>query len=638
VLLITLLTFLSIFSTISIKSKSSKIIVVPDDYPSIQEAINVANDGDIVHVKKGIYNESITINKKVRVEGEGNQTIIDVTGREVGIRITVGKVEVCNLTVRNAEWVGILLLRSRNCTIEGNLLTKNKVGISMSGCRFNRILSNVFLENNHGIKLLVGILGEHFYYSVKNLIKGNTFKKNKIGIEGNFASGNLIQENTIKDSINLIDSKGNIISNNKVESAKIILTGSSDGNLLANNTLEAGSYIYIHKSSENKVLNNSLNSSDIYCYQGKDNLIKGNIIINGTIDLSAYYSFSFGYNFEESTAYHNTIENNTILGAERGISLSDAVSNIVRNNTIRECKIGIYVIDESCMNTIEKNRIKNNENGIYIGGMGNKIIRNVLVENKLGIGVYYYPNFFYYNNFIDNEKQAEAVGKNKWDRNYWSDYESEDSDKDGIGDKPYVISEGNIDLHPLMKPYQYYEKLPKIKITMRGLNVTVSPSKIVTKLRTPVTISVNVTNIGAIPEKELAIEVYLETFWSAPIFQKRFELDPFTSKVFEIGIPTNEKGTHKILIVVGVKILGIIDPSFGPYELEEAKLIVKEGKQQHTEEPISETANLWILVLIVIVIIAIAVVLAFPTSQRRSEDEDSPSSRGIAQFSLGDAP
>ncbi|MFB0501107.1 MAG: cohesin domain-containing protein, partial [Candidatus Bathyarchaeia archaeon] len=44
---------------------SSAIITVPDDYPTIQEAINNANDGDTIFVYNGTYHEHVTINKSI---------------------------------------------------------------------------------------------------------------------------------------------------------------------------------------------------------------------------------------------------------------------------------------------------------------------------------------------------------------------------------------------------------------------------------------------------------------------------------------------------------------------------------------------------------------------------------------------
>ena len=54
-LIVTLMTTLYCFS----QGEHGKIIHVPDDYPTIQKAINAANSNDLVLVAEGTYNEKI---------------------------------------------------------------------------------------------------------------------------------------------------------------------------------------------------------------------------------------------------------------------------------------------------------------------------------------------------------------------------------------------------------------------------------------------------------------------------------------------------------------------------------------------------------------------------------------------------
>ena len=56
-------------------------ITVPDDYSTIQMAVNVAIPGDMVYVRSGTYYENITINKRLILEGEDRETtVIDGNG------------------------------------------------------------------------------------------------------------------------------------------------------------------------------------------------------------------------------------------------------------------------------------------------------------------------------------------------------------------------------------------------------------------------------------------------------------------------------------------------------------------------------------------------------------------------------
>jgi hypothetical protein len=84
-----------------------------------------------------------------------------------------------------------------------------------------------------------------------------------------------------------------------------------------------------------------------------------------------------------------------------------------------------------------------------------------------------------WNNFKDNSKVYEVhetyamtftnfsyyAEYNRWDNgkegNYWSDYTGQDTNGDGIGNKPYEVYGNFTDNHPLTKPYD----TSKIQIT-----------------------------------------------------------------------------------------------------------------------------------------------------------------------------
>ena len=53
-----------VYSNQFIVQAENKMIVVPDDFPTIQEAIENAEEGDTVFVKNGTYNENVVINNQ----------------------------------------------------------------------------------------------------------------------------------------------------------------------------------------------------------------------------------------------------------------------------------------------------------------------------------------------------------------------------------------------------------------------------------------------------------------------------------------------------------------------------------------------------------------------------------------------
>ncbi|HUW46662.1 MAG TPA: right-handed parallel beta-helix repeat-containing protein, partial [Dehalococcoidia bacterium] len=91
------------------------VINVPGDYPTIQEALDAASDGDTIVVAAGLYEENVNVNKSLTLKGaqagvdartrSGAETIIE-PDEGTGIRIITAAdrvVVIDGLTIRNAE-------------------------------------------------------------------------------------------------------------------------------------------------------------------------------------------------------------------------------------------------------------------------------------------------------------------------------------------------------------------------------------------------------------------------------------------------------------------------------------------------------------------------------------------------------
>lgn len=89
-----------IFQPAKADAHENIVIIVPDDFPTINQAIQNAIDGDTVLVRQGIYNETIVIDKAITLKGEDtNSTIINGNKAGTVIQITHGNVTVTGLTI-----------------------------------------------------------------------------------------------------------------------------------------------------------------------------------------------------------------------------------------------------------------------------------------------------------------------------------------------------------------------------------------------------------------------------------------------------------------------------------------------------------------------------------------------------------
>lgn len=146
-LFLSLLT-VSLASQLSGVKAETDIIRVPNDFATIQEAINAAANGSTILVNNGVYHESPVVNKTLTLLGADKQgTIIEgarletaYSGFGAGITVTADNTTVNGFTVRNWTY-GIWLNPSRGTTVNGNIMTSNVYGISLDRS-FNNTVSN----------------------------------------------------------------------------------------------------------------------------------------------------------------------------------------------------------------------------------------------------------------------------------------------------------------------------------------------------------------------------------------------------------------------------------------------------------------------------------------------------------------
>jgi parallel beta-helix repeat protein len=183
---------------------ASRVIYVPEDFASIQAAINNATPGDTVFVHQGIYYENIVVDRSISLIGENKSTtIVDGNGSGSVITVNGARVRVSGFTLRNSGtgWPksGVQVVGSYLNTISDNLIQNNHIGILIDSSPANDIHRNYIIDTQYGIYIL---------NSRENKIGNNVILSSARGGGGGgvvFSSsyGNTFEANLVKDSANV---------------------------------------------------------------------------------------------------------------------------------------------------------------------------------------------------------------------------------------------------------------------------------------------------------------------------------------------------------------------------------------------------------------------------------------------------
>ncbi|PVX27594.1 MAG: hypothetical protein CW716_01470 [Candidatus Bathyarchaeum sp.] len=240
ILLMILCSFFVSVPLIEVVDAEADTIVVPDDYSSIQKAIDKASEGDTIYVLEGTYHENLVVNKSISLVGENvDTTIIDGKPSE-GYRIPI-KIQCDNVSVSGFKllygYAGISVGEVKYCSISGNRIAGNQQGIHLIGASYSNVTEN-YCEQ-------IGLSGAiRLSYSNYNLISGNYIKACTEGIQiMQSSTNNTVTENTIRNcedvAIRLQYSDNNTVARNYVS-----YSGLGTSIYVANNnTITKNSYI-----------------------------------------------------------------------------------------------------------------------------------------------------------------------------------------------------------------------------------------------------------------------------------------------------------------------------------------------------------------------------------------------------------
>jgi parallel beta-helix repeat protein len=175
-LLISISTMASNFQPIGAESET---IIVPDDFFSIQEAINYAGQGDTVYVKAGIYLEHIIVDKNsLRLVGENRvTTIIDGCGAGSVVYVEANNTVFSSFTIqnsgRNLTDSGIYLDHSFNTSVSSNSVINNNLGIYLHESSNSILRNNNIAGNNYNFGVFSWNLQGYIHnIDISNIVDG----------------------------------------------------------------------------------------------------------------------------------------------------------------------------------------------------------------------------------------------------------------------------------------------------------------------------------------------------------------------------------------------------------------------------------------------------------------------------------
>ena len=224
------------------------VVRVPEDYKTVQEAIDAADPGTTIWVAPGIYNESLVINETITIIGKlGSEPVFNGGGSGIAITLLPGASGsiIAGIVITNWDQ-GILIIDATNVKIYDNIMSLiNCDGITLEGSNAadNLIYSNIFQENTVAINLTTS--------TTSNTIYKNIITSNNIGLSlkssGNNITANIIAENQV--GIDLSNSNNNIIYHNNFVSNDIqVSISTSTGNTWDNGCPSGGNYWSIYTS------------------------------------------------------------------------------------------------------------------------------------------------------------------------------------------------------------------------------------------------------------------------------------------------------------------------------------------------------------------------------------------------------
>lgn len=367
ILLFTLLLSAFSVSFVPIPTVCQAVIRVPADYPSIQQAVDAAGEGDVIVVAAGSYYEHIQVNKSLALIGEdSSRIIIDGNGSGCIIEVNANNTIIDGFTLRNATW-GINLNASDSKVANCRMTSCDEVGVFvyLSG---NIIQNNEFSYNGGGYPSIMHGGGIQIY-SNSNIVTNNCFFKNMLFGLSVTGENNSLDENVFIDAnysaITLVLSRYNNFTMNTLRNSSHGVLFFNDSNYTRDNIFYHNNFVNSDPSDDGtspslNSWNNSLGEGNYWNWYGGEDL-DGDLIgdtLTPFIDLDRYpLMIPYGLTAHalsvpwEERSFQVTVETDSAVA---GFNFSQPQKQISFNTTVPRYAEGF------CNVTIPKELLRGN--------------------------------------------------------------------------------------------------------------------------------------------------------------------------------------------------------------------------------------------------------------------------------------
>jgi nitrous oxidase accessory protein len=252
-------------------------------------------------------------------------------------------------------------------------------------------------------------------------------------VESNLVKRNRISSKPVDlglrgDAIRLWYSFNNEVTDNIIRDSRDTVVWYSRDNLFARNDARGGRYsLHFMYSQANEVVDNHYENNSVGIFLMYSDGVK---LLNNTI-ARASGATGMGIGFKETSDVD--VIGNRILYCGTGLYLDVSpyqpdTTNRIKDNLIAYNGVGIQFLNDWTGNQIEGNRFKGNITQVAVSGGG------------------------------------KTANRNRWNGNYWDDYEGFDLNRDGIGDAPYELYSYADRLWMDVPPARFFKGSPVLEV------------------------------------------------------------------------------------------------------------------------------------------------------------------------------